>query len=194
LSAPTAVAGGTVGGVPAGRSSALPRRFDPECLGEHVDRLFRAAWAMCGDPHDAEDLVQETCARVLARPRWLRHGDDLGYLLRVLHNVHISRLRRNGRRPSEVPLDDGHGAGERWDARDPQIAFEVAELFAAISRLPSDAREVVIAVDVIGLSYREAAKALKVKEATVTTRLHRARRRVAETVEATRSTSKEVTA
>jgi RNA polymerase sigma-70 factor (ECF subfamily) len=149
---------------------------------------------MCGDPHDAEDLVQETCARVLARPRWLRHGDDLGYLVRVLHNVHVSRLRRNGSRPSEVPLDDGHWAEERFDARDPQFAFEVHELFAAISELPDDARQVVVAVDVVGLSYREAATALKVKEATVTTRLHRARRRVAQTVEATRSTPKEVTA
>jgi RNA polymerase sigma-70 factor (ECF subfamily) len=180
--------------VPAGRPSALPRRFDPECLGEHVDRLFRAAWAMCGDPHDAEDLVQETCARVLARPRWLRGGDDLGYLLRVLRNAHVSRVRRARRRPSEVPLEDGQRAGASLDLRDPQTAFEVNELFAAIAALPDDAREVVIAVDVVGLSYGEAARALRVKEATVTTRLHRARRRVAETVEATRSTPKEVTA
>ena len=149
---------------------------------------------MCGDPHDAEDLVQETCARVLARPRWLRAGDDLGYLLRVLHNAHVSRLRRAGRRPSEVPLDDGQDAGVGLDLRDPHTAFEVNELFAAISALPPDAREVVIAVDVVGLSYGEAARALRVKEATVTTRLHRARRRVAQTVEATRTTPKRVTA
>lgn len=194
MSAPAAVADGTVGGVPAGRPSALPRRFDPDCLGEHVDRLFRAAWAMCGDPHDAEDLVQETCARVLARPRWLRGDDEVGYLLRVLRNAHVSRLRRAGRRPSEVPLGEAHGAGGRWDPRDPPTAFEVSELFRAISALPDDAREVVIAVDVVGLSYREAARALRVKEATVTTRLHRARRRVAETAQSTRTADKAVSA
>jgi RNA polymerase sigma-70 factor (ECF subfamily) len=194
LSAPSAVADGTVGGVSAGRSSALPRRFDPECLGEHVDRLFRAAWAMCGDPHDAEDLVQETCARVLARPRWLRAGDDLGYLLRVLHNAHVSRVRRAVRRPNEVPLDDEQRSRQPLDLRDPHTAFEVGELFAAISALPDDAREVIVAIDVVGLSYREAARALRVKEATVTTRLHRARRRVVETVETARSAGKRVTA
>jgi len=45
---------------------AVPRRsrtLDAERLGAHVDHLHRAAWAMCGDPHDAEDLVQETFAR-----------------------------------------------------------------------------------------------------------------------------------
>jgi RNA polymerase sigma-70 factor, ECF subfamily len=187
VSAPSAVAGGTVGGVSAGRPSVLPRRFDPECLGEHVDRLFRAAWAMCGNPHDAEDLVQETCARVLARPRWLRGGDDLGYLLRVLHNAHVSRVRRAGRRPSEVPLDEPAAAGDGLDLRDPHTAFEVGELFAAISALPPDGREVVIAVDVVGLSYGEAARALRVKEGTVTTRLHRARRKVVEMVDTARN-------
>jgi RNA polymerase sigma-70 factor (ECF subfamily) len=188
------VAGGTVGGVSAGRPSALPRRFDPECLGEHVDRLFRAAWAMCGNPHDAEDLVQETCARVLARPRWLRGGDDLGYLIRVLHNTHVSRIRRAGRRPSEVPLEEPSVAGGGLDLRDPHTAFEVAELFEAISALPDDGREVIVAVDVVGLSYGEAARALRVKEATVTTRLHRARRRVVETVETARNAGKKVIA
>src|SRR4051812_47998499 len=79
------------------------RRLDPHAAGDHVDRLYRAAWALTGDPHDAEDLVQETYARVLARPRFLRHDDDLGYLLRALRNQHVSRFRRSGARPDEVP-------------------------------------------------------------------------------------------
>jgi RNA polymerase sigma-70 factor (ECF subfamily) len=166
--------------VPVLRPSARTRRLDPEQLVRHVDRLYRAAWAMCGDSHDAEDLVQETCARVLARPRWLRHDDELGYLLRVLRNTHVSRLRHAGRRPAEVPLDQ---QGERPGGRssgDPQAAYEVGELFATISALPEPARDVLVAVDVLGLSYRDAAAALQIKEATVTTRLHRARRRVAD--------------
>ena len=52
--------------------------LDPARLGDHLDRLYRAAWALCGRREEAEDLVQETYARVLARPRFLRNDDDLG--------------------------------------------------------------------------------------------------------------------
>jgi RNA polymerase sigma-70 factor (ECF subfamily) len=52
-------------------------------------------------------------------------------------------------------------------------------LYAAIAALPDDFRDALVAIDVAGLSYREAARALRVREATVTTRLHRARQRVA---------------
>jgi len=61
----------------------------------------------------------------------------------------------------------------------PESRLESAELFATISALPDDFRDALIAIDVVGLSYREAARALKVREATITTRLHRARQRVA---------------
>jgi RNA polymerase sigma-70 factor (ECF subfamily) len=157
----------------------VPRRLDPDRLGDHLDRLFRAAWAMCGNPHDAEDLVQETYTKVLSRPRFVRHDDDLGYLLRALRNQHISRLRRAGRRPQEVELADDHAD----DAQGPEFAYEVGELFGVISQLPDEAREVIVAIDVAGLSYREAADAFGIKEATITTRLHRARRRVAQAME-----------
>ena len=48
------------------------RRLNPDDLGDHLDRLYRAAWALCGNRDEAEDLVQDTYADVLARPRWLR--------------------------------------------------------------------------------------------------------------------------
>lgn len=156
------------------------RPLDPDVLGDHVDRLYRAAWALCGRREDAEDLVQDTYARVLAKPRLLRSEDDLGYLLRVLRNTHVSRLRRAGARPSEVPLDERPERASGSSFGDPDAALEVGELFAAISALPEPAREVIVAVDVLGLSYRDAADALGIKEATVTTRLHRARGRVAD--------------
>lgn len=151
------------------------RELDPEALGDHVDRLFRAAWALTGDRHEAEDLVQDTYAKVLARSRFVR-GDDLGYLLRALENQHRSRFRRRRRRPAEVPLEPAAP-----DPRPgPDGAFEVRELFATIAGLPEDARAAVVAVDVVGLSYGEAADLLGIKEATLTTRLHRARKRVAD--------------
>jgi RNA polymerase sigma-70 factor, ECF subfamily len=143
-----------------------------------VDRLYRAAWAMCGHPHDAEDLVQETYARVLARPRILRGGDELAYLLRVLRNVHVSRRRAVGVRPQEVSLEDRPELrDERWR---PEAGLEVRALFAAIAELPPEFRDVLVAVDVLGLSYAEAGRAVGAKEATVTTRLHRARTRLAD--------------
>lgn len=156
------------------------RRLDPADLGDHLDRLFRAAWGMCGRREDAEDLVQETYARVLARPRWLRREDDLAYLLRALRNVHVSRLRAAGRRPAPLALDDLHAEPPAPPgAWGPEAALDAHELFAAIAALPAPSRDVLVAVDVAGLSYAEAGRALGVREATVTTRLHRARGRIA---------------
>ncbi|MGZ4268888.1 MAG: RNA polymerase sigma factor [Solirubrobacteraceae bacterium] len=155
------------------------RRLDPETLGDHVDRLYRAAWALCGSREDAEDLVQDTYAKVLARPRFLRNDDDLGYLLRVLRNTHISRHRTAQRRPQTAPLPEDREQEDRSSATRPDQAIEAHEVFAQISALPDDFRDALIAVDVVGLTYGEAARALGTKEATITSRLYRARARVA---------------
>src|SRR5437764_11698033 len=77
--------------------------LDPQSLGDHYDRLYRAAWALCGSREDAEDLVQDTYARVLARPRWVRREDDAGYLLRVLRNTFVATRRARARRPHAAP-------------------------------------------------------------------------------------------
>jgi RNA polymerase sigma-70 factor (ECF subfamily) len=154
--------------------------LEPGRAGELIDRLYRAAWALVGDPHDAEDLVQDTYAQVLSRPRFLRREDDIGYLLRALRNVHANRLRTLSRRPRSV---DSETQAEPVSARSswqPEDALDASELFTAISSLPPDARDVLVAVDVVGLSYREAGSALGIREATVTSRLHRARSRVVE--------------
>src|SRR5690348_14495281 len=84
----------------------MERTLDPARLGDHLDRLYRAAWALCGSREEAEDLVQETYARVLARPRVLRNSDDLGYLLRALRNTFFNRRRAEGRRVRPAPLPD----------------------------------------------------------------------------------------
>jgi RNA polymerase sigma-70 factor (ECF subfamily) len=171
--------GATVRGMP----EEGQRPLDPQRLGDHVDRLYRAALALCGNRHDAEDLVQETYARVLARPRFLRHDDDLGYLLRVLRNTFLNRVRAQSRRPTPLELDDERdGLTRPSDPRHPEAALEVSELLAAIARLPDDQRDAVVAIDIAGLSYREAARALRTKEATITTRLHRGRARLAKTL------------
>src|SRR5262245_7437806 len=82
------------------------RLLDNDRLGDHVDGLYRAAWGFCGSREDAEDLVQETYARVLARPRMLRNEDDLGYLLRALRNTFLNQKRTERSRPRQDPLVD----------------------------------------------------------------------------------------
>jgi len=156
--------------------------LDPERLGDHLDRLYRAAWALCGSREDAEDLVQETYARVLRRPRMLRRDEDLAYLLRVLRNTYLNARRDASRRPRPAPLPDDAPFAEPRSTVQPDAAAEAAELFAAIAALPDDFRDVLVAVDVVGLSYGEAARAFKAKEATITSRLYRARERVAKAV------------
>ncbi|HUZ28823.1 MAG TPA: RNA polymerase sigma factor [Solirubrobacteraceae bacterium] len=155
------------------------RQLDPSSLGDHIDRLYRAAWGLCGSRADAEDLVQETFARVLRKPRLIRSEDDLGYLLRVLRNTYFSSRRTAARRPQTAPLPENLDHLEDPAATSPESSLRAQELYTAISELPEDFRDALVAVDLMGLSYREAAQALRVREATVTTRLHRARQRVA---------------
>jgi RNA polymerase sigma-70 factor, ECF subfamily len=160
------------------RYAEIMRTLDPQSLTQHVDRLYRAAWALCGSREDAEDLVQETFARVLSRPRVLTGDDELYYLMRVLRNTFLTGLRTASRRPATVAtLEDVVAADPRPMGR-PEDALEVQELYSTIATLPEDFRLALVAVDVLGLSYREAARALRVREATLTTRLFRARKQV----------------
>ncbi len=150
--------------------------LDPESLPRHLDRLYRAAWALCGSPHEAEDLVQETFARVLARPRLLRGQDELAYLMTVLRNTFLTDRRTATRRPrvSSTTIDEIEPVDPRGGER-PEEALLAQEVFTAIAGLPERYRLALVACDIAGLSHREAARVLDTKEATVATRLFRAR-------------------
>lgn len=165
--------------MPAGRIMGAERQLDPEELGDHIDRLYRAARSLTGSREEAEDLVQETFVRILQKPRLLRSEDDLGYLLRVLRNTFISMRRTAARRPQTGAPPEVLEFVEDRGAIQPQTHVEMSELYNVIAELPPDFRDAVMAIDVVGLSYREAARALKVREATITTRLHRGRQRIA---------------
>ena len=147
----------------------MERPLDPTRLGDHLDRLYRAAWAYVGSREDAEDLVQETYARVLARPRWLRKEDDLGYLLRALRNTFFNLKRSERRRLRPDPLPEQPDLVADPHAREPQATVE--------------AGEVLVAVDITGLSYKEAAQVLRIPEGTVMSRLYRARQQVVRRLE-----------
>jgi RNA polymerase sigma-70 factor (ECF subfamily) len=162
----------------------VPRTLDPETLGDHLDRLFRAAWALCGSREDAEDLVQETYERVLRRPRFVRRGNDLGYLYRALRHTYFNARRTASRRPqvAAAQLDDVQAASSRADVQ-PEQAAETNLVLEAVAGLPQPMREALVAVDVLGLSYAEAGKALGVHENTIPSRLARARLKVAEALQ-----------
>jgi RNA polymerase sigma-70 factor, ECF subfamily len=154
-----------------------PRRLDPDRAVEHLPRLYRAARAWTRSREEAEDLVQETYARVLARPRLLR-GDELGYLLGALRNTLVSQRRAQARRPATTELVEEMAVSSR-SGDDPAESAEIRQVHAAIAELPEEFRDALVAVDVAGLSYSEAARALRVPQGTLTSRLFRARDRVA---------------
>ena len=160
---------------PGADSGPGVRPLDPMVLTDHVDVLYRAARALCGSRHEAEDLVQDTFARVLERPRLLRSDNEVGYLLRALRNTNVTRRRAARRRPTTVPLVEADFTDR------PEIAgtFHARELMEAIAATPQRYRDAVVAVDVVGMSYRQAARHLRTREVTITSRLSRGRQHIA---------------
>lgn len=145
--------------------------LDPDAAADHRTRLHRLARSICGSHELAEDLTQETYARVLSRPRSLRGGSDFHYLAGTLRNVANDHWRAERRRSRLVGEPTAQHA-------DPEAALQAGELYAAVADLPAGYRDVVLAVDVAGLSYAEAARSLQIPAGTVMSRLHRGRARV----------------
>jgi RNA polymerase sigma-70 factor, ECF subfamily len=147
-------------------------------LPDHLERLNRLAYALSGSRHDAEDLVQETLARVLARPRHVRREDEQRYLLRALRNTWIDVQRARSVRPEasagaaidSVPAASADPGGLALDAR---------VVYDTVGELSPKLGTAIAAVDLQGLSYREAARALAIGQGTLRSRLARARGHVA---------------
>jgi RNA polymerase sigma-70 factor (ECF subfamily) len=152
------------------------RRLDPESLGPHFASLYRAAYGLCGSHQDAEDLVQDTYEQVLRRTRVLRHEQDLPYLVKALRNTWISS--RRAVRPRAVAagdwLDEIEAPGDPISQ-----TLDGAAVYAALQDITQPLRETLVAVDILGLSYRQAAHALGTKEGTIMSRLHRGRGQIA---------------
>ena len=115
---------------------------------------------------------------MLSRPRVLRGDDELYYLMRVLRNTFLTSRRTASRRPLTVASLDHVVAADTDPMARPDQALEIREVYGWIAELPESFRFALVAVDVLGLSYREAARALRIREATLTSRLHRARSQV----------------
>jgi RNA polymerase sigma-70 factor, ECF subfamily len=163
-----------VGRMRSAPSIARPDRvLEPEAAADHLTRLYRLAWSLCGSRQIAEDVTQETYLRVLSQPRRLRETGDFPYLARTLRNVLNDHWRAERRRAAAPPLDPAAATG------DPELSAMAGEVYAAVAALPEHLRDVVAAVDVAGMSYAETARAQRIPIGTVMSRLHRARTRLA---------------
>jgi RNA polymerase sigma-70 factor (ECF subfamily) len=163
--------------------SPAPTVLDPARLHLHLPRLRRLATYLCGSRENGEDLVQDTLERVLRSPRRI-HGDEYPYLTRALRNTHVDRARAAARQPQTVELIQESVEAQRPAGEDRTASvLEAREVLAAVAGLPDVYRDVVVAVDVQGASYQEAAEQLGVPVGTVMSRLYRGRRRVVETVD-----------
>jgi RNA polymerase sigma-70 factor, ECF subfamily len=150
-----------------------------------LDVLFRVAFSMTRNRADAEDLVQDTVVRAYRALDRFDGRYPRAWLLTILRNTHINRLRR--RRPEL--LDDPAAFVERAQrdddgADEPEHVvldsrFE-GEVEAALDALPAKFRDVIELVDVRMYSYQEAADELGIPIGTVMSRLHRARKRMRE--------------
>jgi RNA polymerase sigma-70 factor, ECF subfamily len=159
--------------------AAEPRILDGAALSLHLDRLYRAALALSGSRTNAEDLVQEVCVRALSKPRVIRGADDLPYLLQMLRNVFYNQWRTQATRRTTPVEPDALTTIPSGRRGDPEFGTLVRDVHRAIAALPEPFRDVVVAVDVMGLPYADAAEALEVPVGTVMSRLHRGRNAVA---------------
>ena len=142
-----------------------------------IPRLRRYAWVLTGDRTAADDLVQDCLERAWSRLHLWRRGSNLrAWLFTILHNIYANDMRRRARRPVVVPLTDAAVSPGVPPTQDQGI--EVANLVAALSRLPEEQRAAVLLVGLEELSYREAAAALGIPAGTLMSRLHRGRERL----------------
>jgi len=163
------------------------RMQSPECFEEialpHLDSVYRAAVAVCGRSDDAEDLTQMTFVKALERFGTFQLGTNCkAWLLQIMRNTWIDRLRHRKRAGADVPIEEDVPAPPAetgptvWsDAEDLLENFSDEQVIAALKRLPEDQRLTLFLVDVEQLNQQEVADILDVAVGTVKSRTSRAR-------------------
>ena len=143
-------------------------------LEHEIPRLRRYARALTRDSNRADDLVQDTIVRGLAKAHLWQPGTDLrAWLFTIMHNQYVNDIRRAAR--EQVPIDVDLVASTLAATTDPSASRQLSELDQALGRLSKGQREVVLLVGLEGMSYDEAAKILRVPIGTIRSRLGRAR-------------------
>jgi len=140
----------------------------------HIPDLRRYARVLLRDLSEAEELVQESLVRALARRHhWRRIRDPRAYLFSVMHNAYVDRLARQKRMGLPIELDR---VAWRLARPAPQPAsLELRDLARAVAALSDEQRQVLLLVGLEGLSYQQVSEALNVPLGTVMSRLSRAR-------------------
>ncbi|MFB9375562.1 RNA polymerase sigma factor SigE [Kineococcus gynurae] len=162
---------------PVVASTWVPPTWD-EVVREHSARVYRLAYRLTGNRHDAEDLTQEVFVRVFRSLSSYQPGTFEGWLHRITTNLFLDQVRRKQRIRFDALGDD---ANDRLPSTDvgPERAFEHRNLDddvqSALDALAPDFRAVVVLCDIEGLSYEEIAATLGVKLGTVRSRIHRGR-------------------
>ncbi len=163
--------------------------FERDVLPE-VPVLLRVAQSLTAQPADASDLVQDTLLRAWRSLDTFDGRHPRSWLLTIMRNANYNNHRR--RRPEPIDLTENttreRHADEGLSAEDHVMRTELDDVVAAaLSEVSEDSRQVIVLVDIDGLSYAEAAAYLGIPEGTVMSRLHRARRKIRDRVVAKRT-------
>jgi RNA polymerase sigma-70 factor (ECF subfamily) len=143
-------------------------------LEEQIPRLRRYARALTRDASRADDLVQDTLVRALAKQHLWQAGTNLrAWLFTLMHNQHVNDVRRSSREGSNIDITDM--ATALVATTDPTASRQLRELERALAQLPLEQREAILLVGMEGLRYDEAAAVLQVPIGTVRSRLSRGR-------------------
>jgi RNA polymerase sigma-70 factor (ECF subfamily) len=149
-----------------------------EVVREHSGRVYRLAFRLTGNSHDAEDLTQEVFVRVFRSLPTYSPGTFEGWLHRITTNLFLDMTRRRQRIRFEG-LGEETAAKLRGAEPTPSQAFDERHLdfdiSAALADLPPEYRAAVVLCDIEGLTYEEIADVLGVKLGTVRSRIHRGR-------------------
>jgi RNA polymerase sigma factor (sigma-70 family) len=149
-----------------------------EIVRSHSARVYRLAYRLTGNQHDAEDLTQEVFVRVFRSLATYTPGTFEGWLHRITTNLFLDGARRRQRIRFE-------GLGDDVEQRVPGTELSPAQAWddshfdgdvqAALQALPPDYRAAVVLCDIEGFSYEEIAATMGVKLGTVRSRIHRGR-------------------
>jgi RNA polymerase sigma-70 factor (ECF subfamily) len=163
--------------VPAQAADAWVPPSWEDVVREHGNRVYRLAYRLTGNAHDAEDLTQDVFVRVFRSLADYTPGTFEGWLHRITTNLFLDRMRRQQKiRFDALPEDT-----ERLPGREasPEAVYAEAHLDAdieaALAALPPDFRAAVVLCDIEQLSYEEIAQTLGVKLGTVRSRISRGR-------------------